>query len=79
MTEGNAAGINVVHLENEYAWIKTGFKKKNDFLVMESFLRFRVSRPGHFNELRTGEASPLPVLLGYASESGGPPFRNSLK
>jgi hypothetical protein len=25
------------------------------------FLRFRVSRPGDFKQLRTGDASPLPV------------------
>ena len=34
--------------------------------VMTSFLRFRVSRPGHFKELRTGEASPLPIPLDFA-------------
>jgi hypothetical protein len=28
-------------------------------MVMKSFLRFRASRPGHFKQLRTGDASPL--------------------
>jgi hypothetical protein len=37
-------------------------------------------RPGHFNRLRTGDASPLPVLLApLEREPGGPPFRNPMK
>jgi len=40
--------------------------------VMTSFLRFRVSRPGHFKELRAGEASPLPVPLDFARGQGVP-------
>jgi hypothetical protein len=46
---------------------------------MTSFLRFRVSQPGHFKELRTplwsgtgGQASPLPVPLAFGP--AGQPF-----
>ena len=38
---------------------------------MKSFLRFRVSRPGHFIQLWTGEADPLPVLRSCGSKPGG--------
>jgi hypothetical protein len=52
---------------------------------MTSFPRFRVSRPGHFKELRTGEARlrrtslPPPYSPRLRSGLGGPPLRNSLK
>jgi len=53
-----------------------------------SFLRTRsaVLRPTPsgrvpgYNRLRTGDASPLPVLLApLEREPGGPPFRNPMK
>jgi len=43
--------------------------------VVTSFLRFRVSQPGHFKELRTGEASPSlfpSTSLGARGSSGFP-------
>ena len=40
--------------------------------VMTSFLRFRVSRPGHFKELRMWDAYPLPVPLDFARGQGVP-------
>jgi hypothetical protein len=47
-------------------------------MAMTSFLRFQGSRPGHFKELRTGEASPLRCSPSPSGrEPGGPPFRNS--
>jgi hypothetical protein len=46
-------------------------------IAMTSFLRFQGSRPGHFKELRTGEASPLRCSPRIRSGPGGPPFRNS--
>jgi hypothetical protein len=39
---------------------------------LKPFLRFRASRPGHFNALRTGDASPLPVPLDFARGQGVP-------
>jgi len=50
-------------------------------------LSFRGSRPGHFKELRTGDAPPYgrdkpppsAVLRSFGAEPGGPPFRNTMK
>ncbi len=42
-------------------WLNAG-NCSRDGRVLRSFLRFRVSRPGHFKELRVCDAYPLPVL-----------------
>jgi hypothetical protein len=61
--------------------------------LMMPFRAFGVSRPGHFKQLRTGDArplrlsardggqaSPLPVPRSQVSGAmGSPPFRNFLK
>ena len=54
---------NMVHPVNEYVIIYEVTPQLNgELMVMKSFLRFRVSRPGHFKQLLTGDASPSAVL-----------------
>ena len=54
-------------------------------LVMMSFLRFQVFRPGHFKRLRMcdarlgGHAYPLPVPLAFARGQGVPHSVTPLK
>jgi predicted aminopeptidase len=48
-------------LKSARAWL-SAVNCSRDGRVLRSFLRFRVSRPGHFKELRLCDAYPLPVL-----------------
>ena len=49
-------------------------------MEMLPFRSLQASRPGHFNGLRTGELSPLPVLpFPREREPGDPPFPNTIE
>ncbi len=58
-------------LESTRKWLNAG-NCSRDGRVLRSFLRFRVSRPGHFKELRVCDAYPLPVPLDFARGQGVP-------